>query len=231
MAEQLDLRPEPRSPAMARRWVRDRLTGIGRDDLVDAATLGVSELVTNALLHAGTPIVVSIRAHGEQLRIGVFDEAPLRRTAPPAGPQVLATSTVGRGLHILEEHASAWGVSAQGHGKVVWFEPAPSPDVGPAGLSPADLPPVLETAPAAAVRVCLFGVPVAAFLAFQAHLLELVREMQLVAFDDGSQLSDWAEHVAGLVPRQATFARLMVAARRMTLRSRGSVVWRLRQAM
>jgi hypothetical protein len=34
-----------------------------------------------------------------------------------------------------------------------------------------------------------------------------------------------------LVPRQATLARLMTSARRMTLRSRGSVVWRFRQAM
>jgi predicted kinase len=37
--------------------------------------------------------------------------------------------------------------------------------------------------------------------------------------------------LAELVPRQATLALLMVAARLMTLRSRGSVVWWLRQAM
>ena len=47
----------------------------------------------------------------------------------------------------------------------------------------------------------------------------------------------WSDHRVGasrageLVPRQATFARLMVSARLTTLRSVGSVAWRFRQAM
>ncbi|MGH3366368.1 MAG: ATP-binding protein [Nocardioidaceae bacterium] len=52
----IQLPPEPQSAPVARRWVRQRLTEIGRAELVAAAETGVSELVTNGILHARTTI-------------------------------------------------------------------------------------------------------------------------------------------------------------------------------
>src|SRR6187200_984371 len=54
----LSLGTGPRGVQDARRWVVDTCRDIGRDDLVECAELGVSELVTNALLHATGPITV-----------------------------------------------------------------------------------------------------------------------------------------------------------------------------
>ena len=60
MSTALELVPEPRSVRRARAWVVGELETIGRGDLADAAELGVSELVTNAILHANPPIVVRL---------------------------------------------------------------------------------------------------------------------------------------------------------------------------
>ena len=60
MTARLLLDPEPQSVRRARVWVGGELERIGRPDLVDAAELGVSELVTNAILHAEPPITVRV---------------------------------------------------------------------------------------------------------------------------------------------------------------------------
>ena len=51
----------PHSVQQARRWVIESIQDIGRPELVDTAELGVSELVTNAVLHATDPISVRVR--------------------------------------------------------------------------------------------------------------------------------------------------------------------------
>ena len=55
-AFEVRLPPQPSSVAEARRHVRDLLERSGREDLMETAVLLVSEVVTNALLHAGTDI-------------------------------------------------------------------------------------------------------------------------------------------------------------------------------
>ena len=52
----LVLPASPPSVKLARSWVSKILAEIGREDLVDAAQLGVSELVTNALIHSQPPL-------------------------------------------------------------------------------------------------------------------------------------------------------------------------------
>ena len=69
----LALGPGPRSVQDARRWVVGTCQDIGRDDLVECAELGVSELVTNALLHAEPPITVRVRGTREHPRVEVRD--------------------------------------------------------------------------------------------------------------------------------------------------------------
>ena len=53
--EPLPLSSDPQSAKAARVWVGDVLEELGRVDLIGAAELGVSELVTNAILHADPP--------------------------------------------------------------------------------------------------------------------------------------------------------------------------------
>ena len=94
----LELVPEPQSVRRARVWVVSELATIGRDDLADAAELGVSELVTNAILHADPPIVVRVGGTAAHPRVEVHDNSP----APPKARSMTADerllATVGRGL-------------------------------------------------------------------------------------------------------------------------------------
>jgi two-component sensor histidine kinase len=83
---------------------------------VDAATLVVSELVTNAVRHAGTPVSVRVRLLGSRVRLEVGDGDP-RLPQPATG-----TGESGRGLRLVTAVARAWGARPTSHGKVVWAE-------------------------------------------------------------------------------------------------------------
>ena len=114
------LPPYPTSVGAARRFVRDVLMSRSvPDDIVGTVELLTSEIVTNAILHgrAGPKLVVEV---GEGLvRVGVHDmspELPVRRLTRP-------DDVSGRGVIIVDELATAWGVEPQrGGGKRVWFE-------------------------------------------------------------------------------------------------------------
>ena len=84
MPSQLALSPHPRSAARARAWVTSQLAAIDRHDLIDSAELGVSELVTNAIVHAGTPILVTLVVTSGQVRIEVQDGSSTRPKSIPA---------------------------------------------------------------------------------------------------------------------------------------------------
>ncbi len=87
--------------------------------IVEDVLLLVSELVTNALVHANSPAVVRLDADLDRIKVAVADrdadKAP-RVTEP--GP--LASS--GRGVLLVERLAARWGVESQSEGKIVWFE-------------------------------------------------------------------------------------------------------------
>lgn len=129
----LSLPPSASAPSRARRYVRDVLTDIGRQDLLDDAQLGVSELVTNACLHARSVLTVDVVADpAGEVRIEVGDRSPLIPQMRPSGP----LGTTGRGLDMLEA-LGRWGVDRDpAGGKIIWFvprgddgvvRPAPSP--------------------------------------------------------------------------------------------------------
>jgi anti-sigma regulatory factor (Ser/Thr protein kinase) len=130
--------PQPRSAGEARHWVRDHLTEMGRADLVDSAEAGVSELVTNCILHAQTSIGLQMTGYNSRVIIEVYDAAPMvhQPAGDPAVPDT-ADSTIGRGLRIVRAHAQEWGVSTSAQGKAIWFQPTPSSeavdDAGSAG--------------------------------------------------------------------------------------------------
>ncbi len=125
--------PELAAAAAARRFVRDTLrlwdlTGRSarQDELVDDAVLLTSELVTNAVLHAGTPVQVTCRLVGDQpdaaVEIAVLDRRPaqLHPDVPHTAAEA-AERTSGRGLQLPSELASAWGVTYARAAKAVWF--------------------------------------------------------------------------------------------------------------
>ncbi|MEU7006361.1 ATP-binding protein [Streptomyces sp. NPDC046332] len=99
----------------------------GRERAEDVLLL-VSEVVTNACLHAGGPEELVLRHRDGQLRVEVFDgnpEHPRRRQ--PRAPSLPG----GHGLMVLDRLARAWGSEARERGKVVWLEvtrPAPRGD-------------------------------------------------------------------------------------------------------
>jgi len=79
----------------------------------------VSELATNAVVHAGSDVEVAVRLLPDSVRIEVVDRAPADILRPSTPPQ---DSESGRGLMLVETLASAWGVEPLETGKAVWFE-------------------------------------------------------------------------------------------------------------
>ncbi|MCA1824281.1 MAG: ATP-binding protein [Mycobacteriales bacterium] len=116
---EMRLPPERRSAAAARRFVAERLAEWRVASVADAAELLTSELVTNAVVHAGTEIGVVVETGRDAVRIEVSDgdhRAPVPRIRP------FEDVTTGRGLTLVEMLAARWGVQARDGGKAVWFE-------------------------------------------------------------------------------------------------------------
>lgn len=122
---ELELPATTASVPEARRFVRTTLRSWEREDLAESAALVVSELATNAVLHARSTFVVRLLLDGEgRVRVEVTDASARR-------PDRRAHSTdasTGRGLAIVAELAVAWGVDTGGDGKTVWAELVASPD-------------------------------------------------------------------------------------------------------
>ncbi|AIS00890.1 SpoIIE family protein phosphatase [Streptomyces glaucescens] len=142
--------PVGRSVASARSFVRDTLQGWGHADIIDDAVVLTSELVTNAVVHAGTAADVLCLRTGEGVRVEVSDryperEVPLQSAAISMGSP---DREGGRGLQLCAALAARWGVEYTPTHKNVWFELAlPERPVGTrtAGPSlPADLLPLAD---------------------------------------------------------------------------------------
>lgn len=112
--------PDERSVAQARWFVREALTGWGSHDLTDSAVLASSELVTNAVVHAGTPVQVSLWLEPHSLRLEVQDLHP-HRLLPMGVENPGDEAEHGRGLLIAATVASAWGVDYSSGTKRVWL--------------------------------------------------------------------------------------------------------------
>ncbi|MGC4983599.1 SpoIIE family protein phosphatase [Streptomyces sp. DT193] len=116
--------PVGRSVATARSFVRDTLQGWGFADIVDDAVVLTSELVTNAVVHAGTSADVLCLRSDDGVRIEVADryperEIPLQATAVNMGSP---DREGGRGLQLCAALARRWGVDYTPTHKQVWFQ-------------------------------------------------------------------------------------------------------------
>jgi anti-sigma regulatory factor (Ser/Thr protein kinase) len=108
----------PTAPASARRFVRRTLSGWDHNAVSELVTLLTSELVTNAVLHAGSDVELRMCAHDGILRVEVGDTSP----RIPVTPLYEGVPVTGRGLAMVADVSEKWGVERRGAGKVVWFE-------------------------------------------------------------------------------------------------------------
>ncbi|MGH9277854.1 MAG: ATP-binding protein [Acidimicrobiales bacterium] len=115
------LSPSPSSVGAARRFVRDVLTSrqVG-EQVVETVTLLTSEVVTNAIIHAGAGPELVVRLTRGRVRVEVHDTV----SSVPSRIREDLFSLSGRGMAIVDELARDWGVEHVPEGKRVWFEVA-----------------------------------------------------------------------------------------------------------
>ncbi|HZE16157.1 MAG TPA: ATP-binding protein, partial [Mycobacterium sp.] len=116
MTNSITLPPDTSSVPEARRWVASQLEDA--PEACDTALLLTSELVTNAVLHAATDLVVSVERGADVVRISVADH----QDAQPELKHYEVDASTGRGLQLVAAMAVAWGVRPLPGGKAVWFE-------------------------------------------------------------------------------------------------------------
>lgn len=191
----------------ARRWAAEACAEINRGDLAECAQLGVSELISNAILHGEPPVSMRMRGTPEHPRIEVTDGSSEPPVIPdPALPHPISDDpliTFGRGLDIVARCSTAWGADVDERGKVVWFVPAVEPSseavdgviTGTAGDRSSG------QAPASHIHVEVREVPLRTLYASQTQWSELRREVRLLSLaheDDYPLAKDLSELFAEL---------------------------------
>lgn len=177
------LPPVPSSVGEARRLVRHELRDAQRDDLTEAAELLVSEMVTNAVVHAGTAVELAMSVADDGLLVEVGDGSPHL----PSRSYFAPTAATGRGMMLLEQLADDWGISPQPNGKKVWFHLSSGGDNGRDGAATQPELGVTGARPGATVMVQLLNVPLLLHAAWHQHAQALLREHLLVTMDEDTE--------------------------------------------
>lgn len=167
---------DAQSVRRARQLVRTTLSSHGAEHFVDDAELAVSEIVTNAVVHAGTPVELYVGAARGGVRVEVLDGSPsepMRRTFAP-------TAATGRGMQLLEECVDRWGIIPGEGCKTVWFELG-----APERNADASVPgPPESHEPSGTLTVELRRMPLLMHWAWQEHASSLLRDYLLFALED-----------------------------------------------
>lgn len=151
---------DPRSAARARAFVVSACQDWALGTICEDLTLPVSEIVTNAVVHANTDIELSVRLTRRFVEVSVSDHNPRPPIVRPVHldltDDTTTTSTMkqvgsdqvrvghadagtgGRGLHIVDAVADEWGVEQYQHGKDVWFRIAVTRDEAALAVCPCD---------------------------------------------------------------------------------------------
>ncbi len=120
--ETIVLPAQAHSARAARRFIRRVLHDWHCESLSDTSELLASEVVTNALLHAGSAVELVVRRQpGPRIRVEVGDHSGV---APVVNARTPGAAT-GRGLVLVDALSARWGVTAIPNdlmGKRVWFE-------------------------------------------------------------------------------------------------------------
>ncbi len=112
------LPPQAISVVEVRRAARHAAQAWGLEELDWALAQLVSEVVTNAVLHAATPFDVTLTFDGHRLRCAVSDGS----ARPPRTRDYARDATTGRGMRLVAQLSADWGVERHAGGKTVWFE-------------------------------------------------------------------------------------------------------------
>ncbi|WP_317443309.1 ATP-binding protein [Streptomyces collinus] len=201
------LAPVPENAASARHFVRSALDGVA-PDLAATAELLTGELVTNVVIHARTEAEVRVAVAEGRVQVRVSDRRPERGLVPHDRHPYAST---GRGLALVEELATSYGVHSGDGVKTVWFELWPEPPAPPASVWET-VPPVGPT-----VTVALNDVPYALYWAAQLQWEGALRELIRAAVRQGGHPAD-----RGTGPRHLLRGRQRPAAPAHPLQRRGA---------
>ena len=193
-SEPLEIGAAPDAVPAARHFTRSALSEVD-PAVAYAAELAVSELVTNALLHAGPPVRLRVDAGPvgtDDVRIEVHDHG----RSLPVRPLADAAGMTGRGLALVDAVAHRWGVEPLADGKVVWAE-LDAQSVIDAAPGDVDLEALLDafdddrpsTDGRVRYRVELGDVPTDLLIAAKAHVDSLIRELTLSSVGAASGVS------------------------------------------
>jgi len=131
-----------KSVGAARRFVADRIPDAAAE-VRDSVSVMVSELSTNALVHAAGGFEVSVERSDRDVVVSVSDQEdgkPILQSPGPSEPH-------GRGLRIVDALSDEWGVSSNANaGKSVWFRMSLESSVADASTSGTDRVTLDETA-------------------------------------------------------------------------------------
>ncbi|MFL5766336.1 MAG: ATP-binding protein [Actinomycetota bacterium] len=108
------------SPSRSRAVVAQELSASVPVVPIQTAQLLTSELVTNAIRHAGRPgslIGLTVDSSNERVRVEVSDEGPGFQGLPVLAA---ADASTGRGLQLVQDLATRWGILRDP--TRVWFE-------------------------------------------------------------------------------------------------------------
>ena len=179
---------EPDAVPRARHFLTSILDSAGITDAAETAQdakLVVTELVTNALLHARPPVAVRVALLDPGVRIEVADPFRLSPVRPRDNPEAMT----GRGIALIEALSQRWGVEPATEGKVIWAELGLSrsedSEAPEGGLEDVDVDAVLaswtddydDDEPRFSIR--LGDVPTDLLLSAKTHVNNVVREFVL----------------------------------------------------
>lgn len=114
----IELDADRQSARRAREFVQETLYRWGHSRLEDEVSLAVTELVTNALIHAGSSTTVTLVDLGDGVQLRVRDDQPF----PPQLQDASVDDTHGRGMMLIEALGDRWGVVPTPPGKTVWLD-------------------------------------------------------------------------------------------------------------
>jgi anti-anti-sigma factor len=133
LRDELSMAATATAPAAARLYVRDVLQywrlALPGDEVIHVAERLADELVTNAVVHARTPLRLRLELRGDLLHLAVRDGSSRLLRPVPDDPELEG----GLGLRLVERLATAWGVRRHPDGKTVWCslrlwrQPGPPP--------------------------------------------------------------------------------------------------------
>src|SRR3954463_16806406 len=138
-AAAMSLAPDPGAPQQARRFIAATLEDPGLDETREVAELLVSELVTNAVVHAASAVEVEIERDdsGVLVRVRDADTGPLVMRA--GGGSELDEG--GRGFLLVDRLAQAWGTEHHAGRKTVWVRLTGDTAAAEPARVPMDTPP------------------------------------------------------------------------------------------